>query len=307
LAAVSAADAEGRAARGAKAREAGAATFAALRRATARRAAEMIRSDPDDAATALEIGLVDEEWLAAPGDRPISSSTPGEILRRFLERTVERHPSKLSSLGLTAVQLLSSEEEGLGLGGGRGAGGAAGQLTVVFTDLEGFTAYTDAHGDAAALALIDAHHERARPTVRRWKGRIVKHLGDGLLCTFPAPLSGLRAAIELQASAPDPLRLRAGVHMGEAVVTKSDVVGHVVNVAARVCEAAKGGQVLATADVVEAAAAAGSPSSSSSPRADGSRDAPAGVRLGRMKSRRMKGVKTPVRLCEVWAAPASGA
>ncbi len=58
----------GRPGRGArKAREAGAATFAALRRATARQAAEMIRSDPDDAATALEIGLVDEEWLAAPG------------------------------------------------------------------------------------------------------------------------------------------------------------------------------------------------------------------------------------------------
>ena len=67
-------------------------------------------------------------------------------------------------------------------------------------------------------------------------------------------------------------------------MTRTDVVGHVVNVAARVCEAAKGGQVLATAEVVEAASAA---------------DGLSGVRLGRMKSRRMKGVKTPVRLCEV--------
>jgi len=245
----------------------------------------MIRSDPDDAATALEIGLVDEEWLQAPGERPISSSAPSDILRRFVERTVERHPSKLSSLGLTAVQLLSSGDE---TGSGSGSG-ATKQLTVVFTDLEGFTAYTDAHGDAAALALIDEHHQRAAPMVRRWKGRIVKHLGDGLLCTFPQPASGLRAALDLQASAPDPLRLRAGVHMGEAVLTKNDVVGHVVNVAARVCETAKGGQVLATAEVVEAAGADG---------------ALADVRLGRMRSRRMKGVKTPVRLCEVRAAPA---
>jgi len=76
--------------------------------------------------------------------------------------------------------------------------------------------------------------------------------------------------------------------MGEAVVTKSDVVGHVVNVAARVCEAAKGGQVLATAEVVEVASSAG--------------ELPE-VRLGRMKSRRMKGVKTPVRLCEVRFVP----
>jgi adenylate cyclase len=256
-----------------------------LRRATARKAAEMIRSDPDDAATALEIGLVDEEWLRAPGERPISSSAPTDILRRFLERTVERHPSKLSSLGLTAVQLLSSGDDT------GSSGGTATQLTVVFTDLEGFTAYTDAHGDAAALALIDEHHQRATPMVRRWKGRIVKHLGDGLLCTFPQPASGLRAALELQASAPDPLRLRAGVHVGEAVLTRNDVVGHVVNVTARVCEAAKGGQVLATAEVVEAAASSGGGEL-------------ADVRLGRMKTRRMKGVKTPVRLCEVRAVPA---
>ncbi|HSZ37564.1 MAG TPA: adenylate/guanylate cyclase domain-containing protein [Acidimicrobiales bacterium] len=268
--------------RGGKAREAGAATFAALRRATARKAAELIRSDPDDAATALEIGLVDEEWLQAPGDRPISSSTPGDILRRFLERTVERHPSKLSSLGLTAVQLLSSGDDSAG-----GGKVPAKTLTIVFTDLEGFTAYTDAHGDAAALALIDAHHQRAAPTVRRWKGRIVKHLGDGLLCTFPQPALGIRAALDLQASAPEPLRLRAGVHTGEAAVTRTDVVGHVVNVAARVCEAAKGSQVLATAEAVEAAFPDGGLSD---------------VRLGRMKSRRMKGVKTPVRLCEVRAA-----
>ncbi len=285
-----AASAEEKPARGGKAREAGAATFAAVRRATARRAAELIRSDPDDAATALEIGLIDEEWLQAPGERPISSSAPGDILRRFLERTVERHPSKLSSLGLTAVQLLSSGDGAGGTSGGGGGGGnrPAKPLTVVFTDLEGFTAYTDAHGDAAALALIDEHHQKAAPTVRRRNGRIVKHLGDGLLCTFPQPALGIRAALDLQASAPDPLRLRAGLHMGEAVVTRTDVVGHVVNVAARVCETAKGGQVLATEEVVEAALSAGALSE---------------VRLGRMKSRRMKGVKTPVRLCEVRAAP----
>lgn len=287
MAPVSAADAGDKPARAgkARAREAGAATFAALRRATARKAAEWIRSDPDDAAAALEIGLVDEEWLRAPGERPISSSAPGDILRRFVERTVERHPSKLSSLGLTAVQLLSSDDDAASEGAGKAP---AKDITVLFTDLEGFTAYTDAHGDAAALTLIGEHHQRAAPTVRRWKGRIVKHLGDGLLCTFPKPALGLRAALDLQASAPEPLRLRAGVHTGDAAVTKSDVVGHVVNVAARVCEAAKGGQVLATAEVVEAASAAVELSA---------------VRFGRMKSRRMKGVKTPVRLCEVRAVP----
>ena len=140
--AAGAAAAEESPARGGKAREAGRRDVRRVAPRTARKAAELIRSDPDDAATALEIGLVDEEWLRAPGERPISSSAPGEIMRRFLERTVERHPSKLSSLGLTAVQLLSSSDEPGGVG--TSGDGSAKLLTVVFTDLEGFTAYTDA-------------------------------------------------------------------------------------------------------------------------------------------------------------------
>ncbi len=74
--------------------------------------------------------------------------------------------------------------------------------------------------------------------------------------------------------------------MGDAVVTREDVVGHVVNVAARVCETAKGGQVLCSADV--GAAAAGTP----------------GIRFGRIKARRMKGVSTPVGVCEATAVDA---
>jgi class 3 adenylate cyclase len=266
--------------RGGQAREAGAAALAALRKVAARKAADMIRNDPDDAATALEIGLVDREWLEHPGEGPISSSAPTDIFRRFLERSVEKKPSKLNSLGLSAVQLLSS-------GSDTDHSGAAKALTIVFTDLEGFTAFTDASGDVAAIALINAHHRLAAPVVRQWNGKIVKHLGDGLLCTFSDPTSGVQAALGLLATAPDPLRLRAGVHMGEAVVTRSDVVGHVVNVAARVCETARGGQVLASAEVAAAAADT------------------RGIHFGRVKARRMKGVKTPVGVCEVTAASES--
>lgn len=268
--------------RGGRARETGAATFLALRRATARKAAEMIRNDPEDAAAALEIGLVDRQWLEAPGQGPISSSAPSDILRRFLERAVERKPSKLSSLGLTAVQLLSS-----GNGEGAPGGGPERPITVVFTDLEGFTAYTDANGDAAAITLIDEHHRRAGPVVRQWNGKIVKHLGDGLLCTFPRPESGVRAALDLLATAPPPLRLRAGVHMGQAVLTRTDIVGHVVNVTARVCEQAKGGQVLVSEEICQGAGSEGW----------------ARVRFGRLKARRLKGVKVPVGLCEATLVP----
>lgn len=241
----------------------------------------MIRNDPDDEATALEIGLVDRKWLEEPGEGPISSSAPTDILRRFLERSVERKPSKLSTLGLTAVQLLSS-------GSDNSSSGTPRRITVLFTDLEGFTAFTDTNGDGAAITLIDEHHRLAGPVVRQWNGKIVKHLGDGLLCTFPDPVSGVRAALGLLGTAPPPLRLRAGVHMGEATVTRDDVVGHVVNVAARVCEHADGGQVVITSEVAEAIGTS------------------AGLRFGRVRSRRLKGVRTPVGLCEVTAIPAVG-
>ena len=110
-------------------------------------------------------------------------------------------------------------------------------MTIVFTDLEGFTRFTADHGDDAAIALLDDHHKLVGPIVRSRGGRIVKRLGDGLMLLFPAGEAAVLAALELQETAPDPLRLRAGVHLGEAVVTRDDVMGHVVNVAARVTEA----------------------------------------------------------------------
>jgi adenylate cyclase len=256
------------------ARQAGASAIGAVRRAAARKAAELLQSDPKEADTAVEIGLVDRRWLEEGGQGPISSSAPADIARRFLERSLERRPSRFSSLGLSVVHFFSSGDD---------PKGGAKLITVVFTDLEGFTAYTDANGDMAALALLEEHHRLAGPIVRQWNGKIVKFLGDGLLCSFSDPESGVRAALELLGTAPPPLRLRAGVHVGHAMVSRLDIVGHVVNVAARVCAYADGGQVLITDQVVEAT---------------GQFD---GVHFGRMKSRRMKGIKKPIGISAVTA------
>src|SRR5262249_41570663 len=125
---------------------------------------------------------------------------------------------------------------------------------VVFTDLEGFTTFTAEHGDAAASSLVKDHRRAVGPVVRSWGGRVVKQLGDGFLLSFPEPKPGVLAALELLAGGAGPLRLRAGLHRGDAVVSRTDLVGHVVNVAARVTEMASGGQALATVDVCEAIA-----------------------------------------------------
>jgi class 3 adenylate cyclase len=248
-----------------------------LRRGLARKAAELIRNDPDEAARALEMGIVDRRWLERPGEHPISTTAPAEIIERFLERSVEQRPSRLATLGLNAVQLLANH---------RAAGSSDPQLlAVVFTDLEGFTAFTDTRGDAAALELIEEHRKLAGPVVRRWSGKILKTLGDGLLCTFPDAETGVRGALELLGTAPAPLRLRAGVHVGEAVVSKGDVMGHVVNVAARVTETANGGEVVVSAEVAGRVG-----------------DVP-NLRFGKLKSSRLKGVSERVSICTVTEVP----
>ncbi len=228
------------------AKQAGAQAVDALRRRAVQRLAGAIRGDPQIAASAVEVGLVDRDWLDDPTDRPIRSATTVEMVHRLLERSVEQRPSALGSLGLSAVELLAT-----GRGDDLEGTGTSAPVTVLFTDLEGFTRYTAEVGDARAVELLHDHHRVVGPVVRSRGGRIVKRLGDGLLLSFPNADAAVLAALELVDLAPEPLRLRAGMHTGDAVVTHDDLMGHVVNVAARVTEAAEGGQVLIT-DAVRA-------------------------------------------------------
>jgi adenylate cyclase len=110
---------------------------------------------------------------------------------------------------------------------------------------------------------------------------VIKQLGDGFLLSFAEPKPGVLAALELLGTDTSPLRLRAGLHVGEAVVSRNDVVGHVVNVAARVTEVAKGGQALATTAVRDAVG--GVP----------------GVRFGRARTRHLKGVSDRIGVCDI--------
>jgi adenylate cyclase len=229
-----------------RAKAVGEQALAGLRRSVSERLATLISSDPEWAAQAADVGLVDRAWLEHPGEQPFRTAPPGEMVQRFLERTTERRPSVMANLGLNALQALSlvrtDLEEDL----------VPTSLTVAFTDLEGFTHFTATEGDEVAAALIADHHKLMGPIVRSRGGRIVKRLGDGLMLTFPSPEAGILAALELVDAIDSPLRLRAGLHMGEARVRHDDVLGHVVNVAARITEQAKGGCVLASVDVRDA-------------------------------------------------------
>ncbi len=122
--------------------------------------------------------------------------------------------------------------------------------TIVFTDLSGFTEFTALRGDAAALSLLDLQERLVREQIGE-SGRIVKHLGDGLMLWFDDALAAVQAALALQerfedASGEDdePLWVRIGIHFGSPVLRGDDFIGHDVNVAARIVELAGPGEVL---------------------------------------------------------------
>jgi adenylate cyclase len=264
------------------AREAGASAVESIRGRLVERAADLIRDDPEMAATAVEVGLVDRSWLEHPTERPFRTAPALDMVHRFLERSSERQPSVLAALGLSTLQVLSADRQT------DADAPDPTPITVVFTDLEGFTKFTAREGDDAARSLLGAHHLVVGPVVRSRGGRIVKRLGDGLMLTFPNPEAGVLAALELVAAEPGPLRLRAGVHSGEVVVLGDDVIGHDVNLAARVCASAKGGQVLATTSTRDAVGTL------------------PGASFGRARRRVYKGVGASVSVCPVQRADVAG-
>jgi adenylate cyclase len=256
------------------ARQVGAVAVGHLRRSAASMLADALRRDPDRMARAVELGLVRREWLDHPDGERITGATPVEVLERWLERTVEQRPSTVAALGLSTIQILSAGVEE------RTVDGVPDTLAVAFTDLENFSAFTAREGDEASCKFLADHKRAVGPVVRSRGGRIVKQLGDGLLLTFPSAESGVLAALELLDVDLAPLRLRVGLHYGDVLVLPDrDVVGHVVNVAARVAEAARGGEVLTTDAVRDAA-----------------HDLP-GIGFGRLRAHRLKGTDGSVRVC----------
>jgi adenylate cyclase len=121
---------------------------------------------------------------------------------------------------------------------------------IAFTDIVGFTEFTALRGDEAALELLATQDRVIQDTIDG-HGRVVKSLGDGLMLWFDDPCVAVRSALALQgrfeqeSMADDlPLWVRIGVHFGHPVRRGQDLIGHDVNVAARIVDLAAPGEVL---------------------------------------------------------------
>ncbi|MCH8025796.1 MAG: adenylate/guanylate cyclase domain-containing protein [Chloroflexi bacterium] len=129
--------------------------------------------------------------------------------------------------------------------------------TILFTDMESSTALTERLGDAGAQEVRRTHNDIVRTALDANGGSEIKHTGDGIMASFSAASSALGCAIAIQRGVaehkeehPDsPLAVYIGVNAGEPIAEDDDLFGTSINLAARICDRAEPGQILA-ADVI---------------------------------------------------------
>ncbi len=134
------------------------------------------------------------------------------------------------------------------------------EVTIVFTDIKGSTAFWEKHGDTEGRLMVDLHNKLMFAVVKSYKGTVVKTIGDSIMASFKKPKNALRAAISMQKvlwrrkreEKDLKIRIRIGIHTGEAIQEKNDIYGDVVNVAARVEGQAKGDEIVVSKDTAAA-------------------------------------------------------
>ncbi len=126
------------------------------------------------------------------------------------------------------------------------------KVTILFTDIEDSTRYWDTYGDVKGRLMVDIHNRLAFPVIHHFKGRIIKTIGDSIMVSFKYKEDALKAAVAIQQALSKKrkedkdfqLRVRIGIHTGEAIVEEGDIFGNVVNVAARLEGKGKGNEIL---------------------------------------------------------------
>jgi class 3 adenylate cyclase len=125
---------------------------------------------------------------------------------------------------------------------------------VCFLDISGYTRLTEEQGDEAAADLAARVASLVRRSSQEHGGQPVKWLGDGVMFYFPDPGQGVLAALDMvkgvATHALPPARV--GIQAGPVVFQEGDYFGRTVNVAARIAEYARPGEVLVTQEVVNA-------------------------------------------------------
>ncbi len=131
------------------------------------------------------------------------------------------------------------------------------QRTILFMDIRGFTAWSEAHDATEVVAMLNAYYSLAEQVIEAHGGFKMQLIGDEVLTRFERPTDGVRAALELQDRVGGllevyDLSVGVGVHTGDVIegligtprTRQYGIIGDAVNTAARLQSAAAGGEVL---------------------------------------------------------------
>lgn len=152
-------------------------------------------------------------------------------------------------------QLFSSEVLAPGLGI------AIRNLTFLFSDLKGSTALYDQIGDSSAYVRVRDHFDVMLQIIMRWRGALVKTIGDAVMAVFTSAEDALEACLEIQnefvsgeiARGNPALQVKLGLHRGPCIAVNAndilDYFGSTVNIAARVQNESIGGDIVVTPEI----------------------------------------------------------
>jgi len=116
---------------------------------------------------------------------------------------------------------------------------------IMFTDIQGYTA-TMQKDEVKAVEFRNRHREVFNAAIKKFNGKILQYYGDGTLSTFPSAIDAVKCGIELQLAFREgqQIPVRIGIHSGDIIYTKDDIIGDSVNVASRIESMAAAGSVL---------------------------------------------------------------
>jgi class 3 adenylate cyclase len=206
----------------------------------------------------------------AAGDRELALEELGRCLdsaqemgmRLLIERALTL---RLEAQGLSAVDVTTSidtvisavESERPDI---RSFASPDGTVTILFSDIENSTLMTERLGDERWLEVLRAHNAVFRRHVRSHGGYEVKNQGDGFMLVFPDPRRAVECAAAIQRALADAelaeserVRVRMGLHAGEAIREEGDFFGRSVILAARIAAQASGGEILVSESLKERA------------------------------------------------------
>jgi class 3 adenylate cyclase len=229
------------------------------------------------------------------------------VFNTNLRQMVDEETKKVLALHETFGRYLSDEivKDLLNSPDGLSLGGKKQHITVMFTDLRGFTAISEQLAEEDAVAMLNHYFGVMVDVIHKYHGTLIEFLGDGILAIFGAPIAyenhtenAVACALEMQLAMDEinewnhenqypVLEMGVGINAGETIVgnigspksMKYNVIGSTVNLASRVETFSTGGQVLLTES--------------------GYKEVKAKLQIQQTLEASLKGVKTPITIYQV--------